>query len=117
MVMAQALSEVFGSRQPMHGDLVAGGWVYIMSNGPSGTLYVGVTADLARRVWQHRTGRGSDFCRTHGLTRLVYVEEFPTISEAIVREKAIKEWRRSWKLNLIGRANPDWHDLYDQLNT
>jgi putative endonuclease len=95
---------------------MAGGRVYIMASGPSGTLYVGVTADLARRVWEHRTGVGPDFCRKHGIRRLVYVEPFPTIVEAIAREKAIKEWRRSWKLNLIGRTNSAWRDLYDELN-
>ena len=89
-----------------------GGWVYIMTNGPHGTLYTGVTADLATRVYQHRTGTGSDFCREHGLTRLVYVEEYPTIDEAIVREKRIKKWNRIWKTSLISKANPNWRDLY-----
>ena len=93
-----------------------GGWVYIMTNGPSGTLYVGVTANIARRVMQHRQGDGSDFCRDHELTRLVYLERHERIDEAIAREKAIKAWRRVWKLNLIGKANPDWHDLFDDLN-
>lgn len=93
-----------------------GGYVYIMTNRPSGTLYVGVTADIAARVTQHRSGAGSDFCGEHGLTRLVRVERHERIEEAIAREKAIKAWRRAWKLNLIGRANPDWDDLYLMLN-
>ena len=63
-----------------------GGWIYIMTNAPFGTLYIGVTADLARRAWQHRHGEASGFCRRYGLTRLVYCEEYPTIDEAIARE-------------------------------
>lgn len=99
----------------VHNAIMKGGFVYIMMNGPSGTLYTGVTADIAARVYQHRNGTGSDFCREHGLTRLVYVEVFERIDEAIPREKAIKAWKRSWKLNLIGKANPDWRDLYDDI--
>ncbi|MFC3581729.1 GIY-YIG nuclease family protein [Sphingomonas hylomeconis] len=89
------------------------GYVYIMTNGPSGTLYIGVTSDIVRRVWQHREGTGSAFCREHGLKRLVLVETYPSIADAIAREKALKKWKRSWKLNLIGRANSDWADLWE----
>lgn len=92
------------------------GFVYIMTNEPSGTLYIGVTSDLARRIWQHRNGSGSAFCRRHGLVRLVYVEPHGTIQEAIAGEKALKRWQRSWKPNLIGRANPEWRDLYADIN-
>jgi len=92
------------------------GYVYIMTNRSSGTLYIGVTANIAARVTQHREASGSDFCREHGLTRLVYVERHERIEDATGREKAVKAWRRSWKLNLIGRANPDWDDLYLTLN-
>src|SRR3546814_15475885 len=81
------------------------GFVYIMTNAPSGTLYTGVTAYIAARVNQHRSVAGSDFCKRHGLTRLVLVETYDTIEEAIAREKAIKAWKRRWKLNLIGRSN------------
>ena len=88
-----------------------GGYVWIMTNGPSGTLYIGVTADLVRRVHQHRTGTGSSFCREHKLDRLVHIEPFDRIDEAIAREKALKAWRRAWKLDLIGRDNPEWRDL------
>ena len=91
-------------------------YVYIMANGPSGTLYVGVTGNLPARVYQHRQGTGSEFCAQWGLTRLVLAEPFPRMEEAIAREKAIKRWKRSWKLNLIGRANPDWRDLWDDIN-
>ena len=93
-----------------------GGWVYIMTNGAHGTLYTGVTADLPARVTRHREGTGSAFCREHGLTRLVYIEPHDTIEAAIVREKAVKKWKRQWKLRLIRQANPDWRDLYEDLN-
>ena len=117
MVIARAsLAGIWLSASMWHAHDVSGGWVYIMASGPSGTLYVGVTADLARRAWEHREGEGSDFCRKHGLTMLVHVEEFPTIGEAIAREKAIKRWKRAWKLNLIGKGNPAWRDLWDDLN-
>jgi putative endonuclease len=93
-----------------------GGWVYVMTNKPFGTLYIGVTSNIAARVWQHRCGIGSDFCRKHGLIRLVYAEEHGEISDAIAREKAMKAWKRNWKLRQIMEMNPDWDDLSDQLN-
>ncbi|WP_086739513.1 GIY-YIG nuclease family protein [Erythrobacter colymbi] len=93
-----------------------GGWVYIMTNGPHGTLYIGVTADLAARVFAHREGRGSAFCRKHNLTRLVYAEHHDTIIDAIAREKAMKKWKRQWKLRLIRAANPAWIDLFETIN-
>ena len=92
-----------------------GGWVYIMTNAPYGTLYTGVTADLAARIWQHRNGEGSEFCKRYKLTRLVNCEEYPTIDEAIAREKAVKAWQRRWKVALIERSNPTWDDLYQHL--
>lgn len=88
-----------------------GGWVYIMTNGPHGTLYIGVTAHLAERITQHKLGKGSDFCRIYGLTLLVFAEHHADIREAIAREKAMKKWNRQWKLKLICEANPDWRDL------
>ena len=93
-----------------------GGWVYIMADRYRGTLYTGVTSDIAARMWAHNEGRGSKFCVRYGLTRLVYAEQAPTIEEAIAREKAIKKWNRAWKIELIERANPDWLDLWDTLN-
>lgn len=99
-----------------HDDPVKGGYVYIMSNGVSGTLYIGVTANLAARVYLHRTGTGSEFCREHGLTRLVYIEPHDHIDAAISREKALKRWKRAWKVNLIEKANPGWRDLFDEIN-
>ena len=87
------------------------GWVYIMTNKQGGVLYIGVTADLAARIYQHKTGQGSAFCRKYGLNQMVLVEEFPTIYEAIAREKAMKAWKRQWKIQLIETTNPDWSDL------
>ena len=93
-----------------------GGWVYIMTNGAHGTLYIGVTANLAARITQHHEGHGSEFCREHGLIRLVYVERHEEIAFAILREKRMKDWKRQWKLRLIRKDNPAWRDLYEDLN-
>jgi putative endonuclease len=93
-----------------------GGGVYIMTNAPHGTLYIGVTADLAARVFAHREGSGSEFCRKHGLISLVYTERHETITDAIARERAMKRWKRQWKLQLIRRDNPDWLDLFEMIN-
>lgn len=92
------------------------GWVYIMTNAPFGTLYIGVTSDIAARAWQHREGAGSSFCKRYGLTRLVYVERHERIDEAIAREKAMKSWKRVWKTQLIEKANPAWDDLFETIN-
>lgn len=88
-------------------------WVYIMSNRRDGVLYIGVTADLSRRIVQHREGKGSAFCRRYGLTRLVYAEKHDSIEDAIAREKTIKAWKRAWKIELIEGVNPEWDDLFD----
>jgi putative endonuclease len=93
-----------------------GGWVYVMADRYRGTLYIGVTSDLAARVWAHREGRGSKFCTQYGVKRLVYAEAAPTIIEAIAREKAMKKWNRAWKIELIEQANPDWDDLFETIN-
>ena len=87
-------------------------WVYIMSNRRDGVLYIGVTADLSRRIIQHREGKGSAFCRRYGLTRLVYAEEHDSIGDAIAREKAMKAWKRAWKIELVEGVNPEWDDLF-----
>ena len=92
-----------------------GGWVYIMADRYRGTLYIGVTSDIAARVWAHREGRGSKFCERYGLKRLVFAEEAPTIEDAITREKAMKKWNRAWKIDLVERLNPDWVDLYNTI--
>lgn len=93
-----------------------GGYVYIMANRYRGTIYIGVTSHLAARIFQHRTGDGSDFCKRYGLTRLIYAEPHADIRGAIAREKAMKKWNRDWKFRQIEEQNPDWLDLFDTLN-
>ena len=92
-----------------------GGWIYIVTNRPNGTLYVGVTSDLARRAYAHREGLVPGFTKRYGLKRLVYAERHDDIRDAIQRESTIKHWPRAWRVNLILGQNPDWADLYDQL--
>ena len=92
-----------------------GGWVYIMTNRPNGTLYIGITNDLARSVCEHRDGVVPSFTRRYGLKRLVYCERHDDIRLAIQREKTLKHWPRAWKVRLIVGFNPDWNDLFDQI--
>ena len=92
-----------------------GGWVYIMTNRPNGTLYLGVTNDIARRAWEHREGLVEGFTRRHGLTRLVFAEHHDDIASAIQRERTLKHWPRAWKVRLIHKQNPHWDDLYETL--
>src|SRR5438105_15868433 len=86
-------------------------FVYIMTNKPNGTLYIGVTDDIVRRAWEHREGLTKGFTKKYGLKRLVYFEEFAYIDDAIAREKLLKTWLRAWKVRLIKGVNPDWRDL------
>lgn len=88
----------------------------MMANRRNGTLYVGVTNDIARRAYEHREGLTPGFTKRYGLTRLVWYEVFEDISLAIHREKRLKKYPRAWKINLIEAANPDWLDLYHRLN-
>jgi putative endonuclease len=90
-------------------------FVYILANRPLGVLYVGVTNDLARRVWEHKNKVVPGFTRRYGVTNLVYHEEYSSILEAQDRERALKRWRRAWKFNLIKQMNPAWQDLYSEL--
>ena len=90
-------------------------YVYVMTNRDHGTLYVGVTNDIARRAWEHREGVVAGFTKTYGLKYLVHVEQFETAIEAIHREKRLKHWNRAWKVALIEESNPNWEDLYPQL--
>jgi len=89
--------------------------VYMLASRRNGTLYVGVTSSIARRVWEHRNHLIEGFTKRHHVTHLVWYELHGSMEEAIRREKAIKEWRRGWKLELIERSNPEWLDLYDAL--
>jgi len=91
------------------------GYVYILASKPYGTLYVGVTSELAKRVWQHKEHLVAGFTTKHDIERLVWYECHDSIEAAITREKQIKEWRRAWKVNLIQAMNPDWRDLYEDL--
>ncbi|MBA4046094.1 MAG: excinuclease ABC subunit C [Erythrobacter sp.] len=91
--------------------MTRGGWVYILTNKPRGVLYIGVTADITRRIWQHRNGLGSAFVRKYGLDRLVRAESYPTIEEAIAREKQLKNWTRQWKIELVESDNPVWEPI------
>jgi putative endonuclease len=93
-----------------------GGWVYIMTNRPNGTLYTGVTSDIARRAWEHRAGLVKGFTKRYGLTLLVYTEFYEDIRDAIQREKNMKHYSRAWKVRLVLDGNPDWRDLYEDLN-
>jgi len=90
-----------------------GGWVYIVTNRRDGTLYVGVTADLVRRIWEHREGVVEGFTKQYGLKMLVWFERHETVLGAIAREKAIKHWPRRWKVQLITKDNFEWLDLYE----
>jgi putative endonuclease len=89
--------------------------VYILASRMSGTLYIGATSDLVRRVWQHKTGEYGGFTAEYGVKDLVYFEMHDTMPEAILREKRMKKWRRAWKIALIERGNPLWRDLYEDL--
>lgn len=89
--------------------------VYILSNKPKGTLYVGVTSDLIRRVWEHKSNAVKGFTQKYNLHNLVYFELHSDVYAAITREKQLKKWYRSWKINLIEKHNPTWKDLYNEI--
>ena len=90
-------------------------WVCILASQPGGTLYVGVTNDLVRRIFEHREGLVRGFTKRYGVKMLVYFEQHETAIAAIQREKNIKHWSREWKIDLIVSKNPDWRDLYDEI--
>jgi putative endonuclease len=92
-----------------------GGWVYIMTNRPNGTLYLGVTSDLPRRAFEHREGLVEGFTKRYGLKLLVFAERHEEIGAAIQREKTMKHWPRAWKIRLILAHNPNWEDLYEKI--
>ncbi|WP_411036851.1 GIY-YIG nuclease family protein [Shinella sp. BYT-45] len=90
------------------------GYVYILTNQKNGTLYIGVTSDLERRVHEHREKRAPGFTAHYNCTRLVWYEEHDSIGTAIQREKSLKRWYRQWKVELIEAMNPQWRDLYPE---
>jgi len=89
--------------------------VYILASSRNGTLYVGVTSDLQKRVWEHKNNLVEGFTKRYGVHLLVWYELHDTMVSAITREKAIKEWKRQWKLQAIEQDNPTWRDLYHDL--
>jgi len=90
-------------------------FVYMLASERNGTLYVGVTGNLPKRLGEHRDALVEGFTKKYGVHKLVWFEEFSDVHEAILREKRIKKWRRTWKLELIEKMNPDWSDLFEQI--
>lgn len=86
--------------------------VYILASHVQGTLYVGVTSDLVKRIWEHRSDLVEGFTKRYQVHRLVHFEQFLSMLEAIEREKELKKWQRAWKVELIEGSNPDWRDLW-----
>ena len=89
--------------------------VYILASGRNGTLYIGVTSDLVKRIWQHRTNSVPGFTERYGVHTLVFWELHASMEAAITREKRLKKWERSWKLRLIEEGNPQWRDLWEDI--
>ncbi len=90
-------------------------WIYMLASQKNGTLYIGVTSDLIRRVYEHRNHLLEGFTKEYDVSRLVYYEEYDDIGLALTREKQLKKWNRAWKLKLIESNNPSWKDLYEDL--
>lgn len=90
-------------------------YIYILTNQRNGTLYIGVTTDLKRRIWEHKNKQLEGFTKKYGIGTLVYFEVYEDYWEAANREKRMKKWNRDWKIELIEKNNPDWRDLYDEL--
>ncbi|MDD6152564.1 MAG: GIY-YIG nuclease family protein [Elusimicrobia bacterium] len=90
-------------------------YIYILTNPTNKVLYIGVTNNLVRRIYEHKQKMLEGFSSRYNLTKLVYYEQFDDIAKAIAREKVLKEWRRSWKECLINKLNPAWRDLYDEI--
>ena len=99
----------------LHNTRMAGRYVYILASGPNGILYVGVTNDLVRRIYEHRNGLVPGFTKKYSIKRLVYFERYEDIQTAIQREHNIKHWPRKWKVRLILQDNPEWNDLFDSI--
>ena len=90
-------------------------YVYILANKRNGTLYIGVTSDLLKRVWEHKEKLSEGFTAKYGVDKLVYYEQFQDAEYALSREKRLKKYNRKWKLDLIEKSNPVWKDLYEEL--
>jgi putative endonuclease len=90
-------------------------YVYILASRKNGTLYIGVTNDLVRRAYDHKSNVIQGFTEKYGVHNLVYYESYTDVRDALTREKRLKKWKRQWKINLIETKNPDWIDLYEQI--
>jgi putative endonuclease len=90
--------------------------VYLLASQRNGTLYIGVTSNLIQRIWQHREGLAEGFTKKYRVKTLVWYEQHVTMESAIAREKALKKWNRAWKLKLIEETNPQWRDLWPEIN-
>ena len=93
---------------------MTGFWIYILCSQKNGTLYIGVTSNLQRRVYEHKHGIIPGFAKKYSVNRLVHAEKYRTMFDAIRREKRLKKWERTWKIQLIEKHNPDWIDLYTE---
>ncbi|MEC9268365.1 MAG: GIY-YIG nuclease family protein [Pseudomonadota bacterium] len=89
--------------------------VYLLASGRNGTLYIGVTSDLVKRISEHRNGAVAGFTKSYAVHRIVYFEQHATMETAITREKQLKKWNRAWKIRLIEESNPQWRDLYEDI--
>ena len=103
---------VIPAKAGIQGLAVKQAYVYLLASKRNGTLYIGVTADLFQRLWQHKNDQVAGFTKRYGVHTLVWYEVHESMASAISREKAIKEWKRAWKLELIEKNNPTWRDLY-----
>jgi len=90
-------------------------YVYILASKKNGVLYIGVTGDLIKRIWQHKNSLAESFTKRYFIHRLVYFENTTDVESAIKREKQLKKWNRDWKVQLIEKDNPNWEDLYSQI--
>ena len=95
-----------------HPEILPMFFVYVLASKPHGTLYIGSTSDLVRRVWDHKVKAVPGFTAKYGVDRLVWFERHDTLEAAMIRERRIKDWKRSWKIQLIEQDNPQWIDLY-----
>jgi putative endonuclease len=90
--------------------------IYILASQRNGTLYIGVTSNLVKRIWEHRSDLIDGFTKRYSCHTLVYFEQYPEMTEAILREKQMKTWNRAWKIELIEKQNPDWRDLWPDIS-
>ena len=109
-----ATDDAVGTNDGGGAGVIVAGYFYILASKRNGTLYAGVTNDLIRRVTEHKNGKGCVFTKKHKPHMLVYCEFAEDITDAIQREKCVKEWQRAWKIELIEKQNPDWRDLYEE---